>query len=260
MGYGGEASLAAAITRTFTSPSLSRIMASYTSTVTSSSSSTALWDSLRTDAWRIDGDLENRLPVLEGLAHATTDAESYEKFQTAANEAASVLNRMKHIVSQLHDAATQQRLGGGSSATAAVNTAHAQRFESSLGEKQLCLNRLTSESKKRHERFALAAKVQTEINIYRESSEMRHLAGEHDSLTHTQRQTRAILEQAEISRQKLSSQRARFMAMADGLTNIAEQIPIVKDVLKRIDSKRRRDVVILAVVIALCLFMIFLFW
>ena len=122
------------------------------------------------------------------------------------------------------------------------------------------LQRLAQDFRKRRERAELLSRVHTEISVYNENSNVRLLASEQDSLQHTHRRLNDILAQADLSRERLKAQRQSFGGIADKVLTIAERVPFINGLLKKIDAKRRRDVVILAVVIAVCLFLVVLFW
>ncbi len=170
------------------------------------------------------------------------------------------LNALRAVTSSMGDIVSAVMALPGASGDASAMQRATQRFEDVCIDKQASMKRLIAEAKKRKEKSELLRNVHTEIAIFDDSAEMRHLANENDSLRHTQRQTRQLLEQAEMNKGKLRSQREMFEKISGRALSIAEQIPVIKDLLKRIDVKRRREAVIVGCVIAICLLLVFVFW
>ena len=218
-----------------------------------------MWESFRADARRKDTDLENRLTKLEALAHKC-DAATYAEFSRAYDAAQVELNELTSVIRSMSDVVSSQMTQNGPDNEVGAMHRATQRLEDVAQDKQASLKRVSMEARKRKERAELLHNVHTEIAIHDESEEMRHLANEQDSLRHTQRQTRTLLEQAEANRDKLRQQREMFNRIGDNALAVAEQVPVIKDLLKRIDSKRRREAVILAIVIAICLLLVIVFW
>jgi golgi SNAP receptor complex member 1 len=218
-----------------------------------------MWESFRADARRKDTDLENKLTKLEALAHKC-DASTYNTFASAHEAAQVELNELTSVIRSMTDVVNSQMTQGGPESEVSAMHRATQRLEDVAHDKQLALKRVSMEARKRKERAELLHNVHTEIAIHDESEEMRHLANEQDSLRHTQRQTRTLLEQAENNRAKIRQQSEMFNRIGDNALAIAEQVPVIKDLLKRIDSKRRREAVILAIVIAICLLLVIVFW
>jgi Golgi SNAP receptor complex protein 1 len=214
-----------------------------------------MWESLRSDARTINVELDNKITVLESLSMATDDA-SILRFDQLEVEVQQTLKRFHAVVQSMSDMVGQMGQGGESAAM----RKHTQRFEEIIAESQRAVVRLGRESKKRRERAQLLTKVHSEITIYNESNDLRTLASEQDSLRHTLNRTRQLIDDGEAARGRLAAQRAMLLGIGDKVTGLAERVPYVGDILKRIDKKRRRDVVILALVIALCLLLIFVFW
>jgi Golgi SNAP receptor complex protein 1 len=218
-----------------------------------------MWESFRAEARRKDTDLEAKLTRLEALAYKC-DGASYADFARHHEAAQQEVNELATVVNSMGDVMNSSVTRGGAQTEVAAMKRATQRFEDVVQEKQTTLKKLSMEAKKRKERAELLHNVHTEIAIHDETSEMRHLAGEQESLRHAQRHTRQLLDQAEANRQRLRQQREFFNRIGDNVLAVADQVPVIKDLLKRIDSKRRREAVILAIVIAICLILVLVFW
>jgi len=167
---------------------------------------------------------------------------------------------LQAVVQSMKDVATQLSVGPTVDAQASAMLHHTARYEALVAEKHQVIRRLSNDLKKRLERQKLMANVKVAVSAPGDDSEMRNLAKEQDSLMHTGRRLNEILSNAELSRDRLRAQRQRFESMTDRVVGIAERVPFINSVLKRIDQKRRRDAVILGIVVAICLILVILFW
>lgn len=244
----------------------SALMSNFTSPTVTSVGALTSWEALKSEGWKLDAEIEAKFGHVESAVHHIQDQSALDSFLIHMKDVQALIVKFRGLVQRMEDWTSSGPNGGPPSGCTETRMSSIRAqigiFESSIGEKQISLRRMDQEAQRRKEKISLLSKVQTSIDIYGrgDATEMRHLAAEQESLQYTQKQTREILEQAAINREKLSSQRARFNAMGDKLTQLAEQIPIIKDLLKRIDAKRRKDAVVLATVIAICLFLTFLFW
>jgi golgi SNAP receptor complex member 1 len=216
-----------------------------------------MWESLRADARQEDAVIENKLSILERVALSETPDDATEsRFHALTQELNEQIQQMQRAVLSMHDAS---RSMPPTTETAAM-LKHTQRFDDIVAEKFAIVRRLGVDFQKRRERSQLLGKVKQEIESYRESEEFRHLSSENESLRHTQRRLNDILSQADLTRDKLHQQRQTFVGMADKVVTIAEKVPFINGLLKKIDAKRRREVVILASLTAFLMFLVFLFW
>lgn len=218
-----------------------------------------MWESFRAEARRKDDDVEQRLSKLEATAHKV-DGTTFSEFGKLHDSIQHDLHELAAVIASMNDIVSSNVTRGGSEAELSAMVQATRRFDDLLKEKDTALKRINLEAKKRKERSELLHNVHTEIAIHDGSAELRHLANEGDSLKHTQRATRNLIAQSDANRLRLQQQRERFVRMADNVLAIAEQVPVVKDLLKRIDARRRREAVVVAIVVALCLLIVLLCW
>lgn len=211
-----------------------------------------MWESLRADCRAQDNEIESRIAQMEALC-AATDEVSVGKLKKLSEEIGKMLQKMQSIVLSMADSLP-------TGPEAATMSRHTQRFEDIIVEKQRAVQRLELEARRRRERAELLHKVHSEISVYNESSDMRTLASEQDSLRYTQKRTRELLDMAEVARNRLAAQRNMFSSIGDKVLTIGEKVPFINAVLKRIDQRRRKNVLILSIVIAICLMLSFIFW
>ena len=216
-----------------------------------------VWESLKADARQVDAEIESKLTHLEGIALGSAeDPTAVERFDAAHDDAEQRLRKMQTIVQSMQDVAR----GMPSGPEANAMQKHTQRFDEMIQEKQKVMKRLAGDLKRRRERHELLSKVQSEINVYNESSEVRQLSSEQDSLRYTQRRLNDILANADISREKLRAQRQMLTDMGDKAVQIVEKVPFLNGVLKRIDAKRRREVVLVGGLMSFLMMLVVVFW
>ncbi len=220
-------------------------------------SKTRIWESLKADARQLDAEIEGKLSILEGIALGSAEeATAVTRFEAASEDVDQRLRKMQTVVQSMNDVVRNLP------ASAEVNAMqkHTQRFDELIQEKQKVVRRLSGDLRRRRERYELLSKVQSEISIYNESSDVRQLSSEQESLKYTQRRLNDILANADTSREKLRAQRQLFTDMGDKAVQIVEKMPFISGVLKRIDAKRRREVVIVGGLISFLMLLVVVFW
>jgi golgi SNAP receptor complex member 1 len=181
------------------------------------------------------------------------------QYRSADREIEESLRRLEQTLASMDDLCKE--LGPTS-----VAVRHTERFHGLLAEKQSTRRRLATEFRQRRDRFELAAlrragDARRRANGDDESAGagVRILMDEQTSIQHTLSRVTGLIEQAEGTRDRLRTQRERFNEMGDKLVLIAERIPFVQNVLRRIDSRRRREVVVLGSVMSTLMFIFFFF-
>lgn len=188
----------------------------------------------------------------------TMDDVEYQ-YRNAERETDESLRRLEQIVTNMDDLCRE--LGPTSAAVR-----HTERFHGLLVEKQNTRRRLASDFRTRKDRVELAvsrragdARRRGDGDDEAAGAGVRILMDEQTSIQHTLSRVNGLMEQAESTRDRLRMQRERFNEMGDKLVLIAERIPFVQNVLRRIDARRRREVVVLGSVLSSFMF-IFVFF
>lgn len=224
------------------------------------SSKFKVWDSCRGEAHRLDAELEQKLAALEALGRGSnmSDSAAMSRFEREARDAGAALDRLSHLVSSLAELSAQmQEERDVEAANAAARTA---RFEEVVHDKRTALTRLTVEAHTRYDRAQLLSKVKTEIKEFDERADLRYATQEQDSISKATAGIESILTTQARSGEKLTMQRQMFESVGNKTVALADQIPFIRDVIKRIDAKRRRESVLLAILIGFLMFLVFLFW
>ncbi|KAH9598081.1 hypothetical protein LSM04_002835 [Trypanosoma melophagium] len=189
----------------------------------------------------------------DGLAAIAKIEEAQREFDRQRAEVEAALLRFESIVDNMAETAR------GLPPASAVHT-HTDRFQRLVAEKRRAVQRVVADFRRRREWAELMPAVAGTIagNNNNSNAEMhdgvRLLVEEQSALRHTQRRVMQIVQQAEATREGLRGQREKFMRMEDRVLQIAERVPMIKSVLGRIDSRRRREAVVLGAIIGFCLF------
>ncbi|KAG5464252.1 hypothetical protein LSCM1_00433 [Leishmania martiniquensis] len=181
------------------------------------------------------------------------------QYRSADRDMDELLRRLEQIVLSMEEVCKEL---GPTSAVAR----HTERFRGVLTEKQQTRHRLATEFRQRKDRCELSAcrragdaQRRSAFGDDDASSGVRILMGEQASIQHTLNRVNGLLEQAEGTRERLRMQRERFNEMGDKLLLIAERIPFVQNILRRIDVRRRREVVVLSTIMSSLMFMFVFF-
>ncbi|KAK7200489.1 Golgi SNAP receptor complex member 1 [Novymonas esmeraldas] len=189
---------------------------------------------------------------------ASLDDIEYQ-YRTSDREMDELLRRLESTIVAMEEASRD--LGPTSAAVR-----HTERFRGMLAERQQTRRRLAAEFRQRRDRYELTvsrlagdARRRGAGNGDDDANGVRILMDEQASIQHTLNRVNGLLEQAEGTRDRLRMQRERFNEMGDKLLLIAERIPFVQNILRRIDVRRRREVVVLGTVMSSLMF-VFVFF
>ncbi|RNF09527.1 golgi family SNARE protein [Trypanosoma rangeli] len=231
------------------------------------------WESLRNDARQADRVIERQLNALEGISRFGDNTISYEfkgmsdgaassaaqiemaqrEFDRQRNEVETSLQRFESLLETMADTARALPLES-------TAQSHTERFLQLAADKRRTVARLVADFKRRREWVELMPSVTNDLETHREGEGVRFLIEEQESLRHTQRRLNTILTQVDTSREQLRGQRDAFTRMEDRAMQIALRVPLIKKVLGRIDSRRRREALILGGVIGVCMLLVIFFW
>lgn len=174
-------------------------------------------------------------------------------FDAAAHDVDATLQQLEQTVRTM-----QERGASLPPASSALRVT--ERFQSVATEKRRTLQRLQADFRRRRERLELVPNVQRDLKAYGDDAGVRLLMEEQQALRHTAARVNNILEEASETHGAMRRQRERFDSMGDRLVQIAERVPVIQSVLRRVDARRRRHVVILGLVIGLCLLLTVVFF
>jgi len=197
------------------------------------------WDRLRRTARTIENDIERRLLNLSSTK---------EDLATSSKGIESLLEQLEQII---HDMEKWQRMDHGGKPTMSAHM---------VGRHRDILNDYAREYKKtRANRVAarqqdeLLMSVRRDISAF-QSEKSDHLTREHERIENAKRATNDAISIAMTARDSLQSQRKMMGHTVGRLRAVAQQFPIVDSLMGKIGQRDRRNQIVMAVVIALCIF------
>lgn len=159
----------------------------------------------------------------------------------------------------------QEKVNQFSDLTRFLSPSHAnhhvvQRLQSLVADKSSTVQQLERDFKQRVKEIELLPSIHRDMKAFEENAEFRLMLEEQHSLRATHQRVQNILDQAEGTQRMLREQRERFGHAADGLVKLLERVPVIKRTLGRVNQRRRREMVVLGVVMGFCFFLVILFW
>uniref|UniRef100_A0A7S1N1G8 Golgi SNAP receptor complex member 1 n=1 Tax=Eutreptiella gymnastica TaxID=73025 RepID=A0A7S1N1G8_9EUGL len=113
--------------------------------------------------------------------------------------------------------------------------------------------------KSKYEKHELLNNCRKDIQEFKESHGAQMLGRERDALSKVSSMANQIMATAQSSRQRLSEQRGVFGGIMEKSGTLIKKLPMVNDVIEKIQKKRNRDMIVLSFVIGLCLFLTWLY-
>ncbi|KAI9323785.1 snare region anchored in the vesicle membrane C-terminus-domain-containing protein [Dichotomocladium elegans] len=122
--------------------------------------------------------------------------------------------------------------------------------------------RVKANIKAAQEKANLMNSVKDEIRIFNATNEggSDYYLSERNRIESSHRMTDTILEQAYATRQDISSQGRALRSINSRVGGIASRIPGINSLISRINTRRKRDTLIMAGVISTCIILILLYW
>lgn len=234
---------------------------------------TLRWEGLKKEARRYEGLLGQKVLALEkktffredqlATSVDNTSAESggslksisdlKGEFQAALESAQIPLKSMQQVLVQLCEM------------TRALPSHHSyhhtvHRLQGVYEEKNSAIQQLQQTFRKRIEGVQLVPSIHREMEAFKENDVTRLMLKEQHSLYSTQRRVAKIVEEAEDAQKSLRYQKERLGHAGEGVWNIVERVPVIREALNRINARRRRDVIAFALFVSFCFFIAFLCW
>ncbi|CCW61188.1 unnamed protein product [Phytomonas sp. EM1] len=178
-----------------------------------------------------------------------TLAKLQQRFDEASCEVESGLRNLERILVSMERASSRNL----------HFSKHTERFQSILLEKRRLLQHIVNDFRRRKERLELLSGVAERPDRYEEESGVQLLIKEQNAIRHTAAHVDEIVAQTAATQIRLRAQRETFANVGGKLLQIAERVPMIKNLLSRINTRRRREAVVLGSFISICLFVIVLF-
>merc|ERR1712198_594970 len=225
---------------------------------------TGNWEGLRKQARALENEIDLKLVSFSKLGTNYKHGDQFgdkapllgeDTLHSTEQQLESLLTQLSSINDQMSTYAT----GVGEQRSAAIHHT-LQRHTEILQDYRQEFNKTASNIAAIVEREDLLSSVQSDISDFRNKQ-----SGAMDSLQremeHTRNSERLIDEQISIAletRESLVSQREILKAVQTKLNDLTNKFPMINNLVNKINFRKRRDTIILGVVIGLCL--VFMLW
>lgn len=217
------------------------------------------WAQLRTSLRSLEGQTDAALRTYSGLVLTCTASPSDLERATEAQIQDFMRTREGCIVS------LQRVLDSEGVAAGGTKLHHLQRHREVLSEHQQEFSRIRSDIGHARNQTNLMSSVKNDIDAYRsgsgdpESMENDYMLQERSRLDHSHHMTDSVLSQAYETREEFGRQRQLLSQMNRRIMQSVSKIPGINTVISKINTRKKRDSLIMACLISFCMLMLFYF-
>ncbi|CDS02604.1 hypothetical protein LRAMOSA00009 [Lichtheimia ramosa] len=225
------------------------------------------WDQLRRQARQVENEIELKLATLSKLGASVSSPPSTSPDAIAMNsmgkpsqelETEELLRKLQSIITSMG-----QVLDRPSATPTNPSMIHMlERHKDILLDYNKEFRRVKSNIKAAQDRANLMNQVQDEIRIFNTTNEngSDYYLSERNRIEGSHRMTDMILEQAYATRQDISHQGRMLRNINNRVGGVIGRIPGINNLISRINTRRKRDTLIMAGVISTCIILIMLYW
>ncbi|KAK2150094.1 hypothetical protein LSH36_424g02103 [Paralvinella palmiformis] len=109
------------------------------------------------------------------------------------------------------------------------------------------------------EREDLLGSVRRDIDAYKNSSRSDLYLKEHDHLRNSERLVDEQISIAMATKENLGTQKTALKMITQKVNSLANRFPVINSLVQRINIRKRRDAIILGIVIAVCVILLILY-
>ncbi|KAG8195249.1 hypothetical protein JTE90_028400 [Oedothorax gibbosus] len=231
------------------------------------------WEELRRQARQFENEIDLKLVSFSklGTSYGTQEYQnensdtvpllsstnSDHMFETMALEIEQLLSKLTEVNDGMI-AHCQSAGGGGGSATHTL-----QRHRDILQDCTHEFNKTKANIQARKEREQLLSSVRKDIDAYKSSSGLNRRTDlyvkEHEHLRNSERMVDDQISIAVKTKEELLSQRLAMKAIQTKMTTLVNRFPVINSLIQRVNLRKRRDSIILALVISACLILFLLY-
>ncbi|KAI9250958.1 hypothetical protein BDA99DRAFT_522290 [Phascolomyces articulosus] len=237
------------------------------SVLPSSQSSTLSWDHLRRQARQVENEIELKLASLSklgasvasqsnGSPGASSDTLSMGK-PSQELEIEELLKKLNTVITSMGEVLERPS----ATPTNPSMTHMLERHKDIMYDYNKEFRRVKTNIKAARDKANLMDQVQDEIRMYNTSNGdgSDYYLSERNRIEGTHRMTDMILDQAYATRQDISRQGRMLQNVNNRVTGVIGRIPGINNLISRINTRRKRDTLIMAGVISTCIILILLY-
>eukprot|EP01060_Flectonema_neradi_P039258 TRINITY_DN8568_c0_g1_i2.p1 TRINITY_DN8568_c0_g1~~TRINITY_DN8568_c0_g1_i2.p1 ORF type:complete len:216 (+),score=46.37 TRINITY_DN8568_c0_g1_i2:38-685(+) len=207
-----------------------------------------MWERKKLEVRKLEVEIESHLIQLEKMDVGTDP----DHVTSLYNDAKSLIASLRQSARTLSDWAENDK--------GPLLRQQADRYQEVATEKDRALAQIFQSLTNKRNRSQLLDDVHHEMEEYAESHGARLLNQEADSISATTLAAQRLTDAALASHRSLENQASVLQRAGGRVGDIVGAIPGIDAVLGKIRNKRQRDTLVLGVLIAICLFLIWLFW
>jgi Golgi SNAP receptor complex protein 1 len=203
--------------------------------------------SVRSQARKLENEIDSKLVQLSRFDGSAAGSASFPQLQ---RETAALIQQLGEV----NDMMSREATGGGATGGTATAMHMLQRHREILHDFQQEFNKCKASVKASTERDQLLSSVRQDIREHRckEATNSETQLRERNAIQGADRGAEDVLSVAHATREALAAQRSTFGGMSSKLTQLSAIAPQVDALLGRIGLRKKRDKMILAVVVGLC--------
>ncbi|XP_022202769.1 Golgi SNAP receptor complex member 1 [Nilaparvata lugens] len=227
------------------------------------------WEDLRKQARRYENEIDQKLVGLSklgiGLASMKTGGDTEpllsgeHTFETAVRELEQLLSTLSNINDKLGEMGMTESGNGTGAGMVHTLQRHREIFQDYTQE----FKKTQQNFRARREREDLLHSVRSDIDAYKTTSGLNRrselYAKEYDHLRLSDKLVDDQISIAVETRDNLVSQRLNLKRLQMRMHDISSRFPLINGVLQRINLRRRRDSIILGLIISFCTFLMIIY-
>ncbi|KAI7873152.1 uncharacterized protein EV154DRAFT_528829 [Mucor mucedo] len=212
------------------------------------------WDQLRKEARTLEGEIESQLASLSKMGQSTATLEDVG--QEAKTD--DLLKKLQLVITGMGDFIDKP-----SSTPTNPSMIHLlSRHKDILYDYTKEFRRAKANIKAARDKANLMNQVQDEIRTFNSGNRDNadYYLTERNRVESSHRMTDMILEQAYATRQDVSRQGRIMHGVNQRVGGVVSRIPGINNIISRINTRRKRDTLIMAGVVSTCSILIILYW
>ena len=228
------------------------------------------WEDLRRSARQLENELDMKLVSFSKLGtgshtdfhkkeekEALLGSSSTRMFETMSMEIERLLTKLTEVNDKMAD--YMSNLSFGEPNPAQLHTM--QRHRDILQDYSHEFVKTRANIKAANDREDLLGSVRRDISEYKSAVNRRTdlYLKEHDHLRNSDRMTDETIEIALATKENLSSQRKMFHSLTSRINSVTNRFPAINNLVQKINFRKKRDTIILSVVISICLILIMIY-
>lgn len=212
------------------------------------------WQELRREATRLEDQVDVRIVALGKAGTASTGGDS-QAIELMSQDAQQLLDKLTEVNNLL-----SEKLNADTNASQTMKH-YTQRHQAILSDYCLEFERTQQNIRRQRDRAELLTSVRKDINSYRSSGQDKAAdlyLKEHEHIINSERLAEETLNVASTAKEVLLGQRNSLRGIGSKLQNTTQRFPVLNNLVQKINLRKRRDAVVLGLVISGCI--IFILW